>query len=89
MGSATTGAPSMSRAGQNYGFTGGLQNVAQRGNVVMNASNDVTAESTNEDKENLLEKPMTQDEINKKNFKPAYAYFVLFLTLCARIMVQW
>lgn len=38
---------------------------------------------------NLLEKPMTQEELNKKNFKPAYAYFVLFLALVARIMVQW
>merc|ERR1719230_2377798 len=54
----------------------------------MNASNDVTAESS-EDKENLLSKPKTQEEINKEKFKPAYAYFVLFITLLARIMVQW
>ena len=56
----------------------------------MSASNDVTAEDTNEDKvENLLDKPKTQEEINKEKFKPAYAYFVLFITLMARIMVQW
>jgi len=75
----------------NYGFTGGLQNAAQRGsNLVMMATNDVTAETSNDDKEeNLLNKPKTQDEINKEKFKPAYAYFVLFITLCARIMVQW
>lgn len=43
----------------NYGFSGGLQNAAMRGsNLVMNASNDVTAESS-EDKENLLNKPKT------------------------------
>lgn len=52
----------------------------------MNASNaEVTAESS--DKENLLTKPKTQEEINKEKFKPAYAYFVLFITLMARIMV--
>lgn len=56
----------------------------------MMAANDVTAETSNDDKEeNLLNKPKTQDEINKEKFKPAYAYFVLFITLCARIMVQW
>jgi hypothetical protein len=50
--------------------------------------NDVTA--TSDDKsESLIDKPMSQDEINKKNFKPGYAYFILFLTLMARIMVQW
>tara|TARA_B100000513_G_scaffold65254_1_gene25769 strand:+ start:397 stop:576 length:180 start_codon:yes stop_codon:yes gene_type:complete len=58
-----------------------------RGNVVMSASNDVTAESSAE--ENLLTKGKTQEEINAEKFKPAYAYFVLFITLCARIMVQW
>jgi len=31
----------------------------------------------------------TQEEINARKFKPAYAYFVLFITLIARIMVQW
>lgn len=58
-----------------------------RGNVVMSAAKDaeVTAESS--DKENLLTKPKTQEEINKEKFKPAYAYFVLFITLMARIMV--
>ena len=53
----------------------------------MSASNDVTAESSAE--ENLLTKGKTQEEINAEKFKPAYAYFVLFITLCARIMVQW
>jgi hypothetical protein len=32
-------------------------------------------------------KGMTQDEINKKNFKPGYAFFVLFIVLMCRIMV--
>lgn len=41
------------------------------------------------EKEGLIEKPQTQEEINAKNFKPAYAYFVLFIALLARIMVQW
>lgn len=49
---------------------------------------DVTADSSDKE-ENLLTKGKTQDEINKEKFKPAYAYFVLFITLCARIMVQW
>ena len=61
----------------------------------MNASaNDVTAETSDDGdkKEALLEgsgKIETQEEINKRLFKPGYAYFVLFLTLLARIMVQW
>lgn len=47
-----------------YGFTGGLQNAAMRGtNLVMNASNDVTADESS-DKENLLAKTKTQEEIN-------------------------
>lgn len=59
----------------------------------MNASaNDVT-ETTSDDgdkKEPLVSgKVETQEEINKRLFKPGYAYFVLFLTLLARIMVQW
>lgn len=55
---------------------------------MMAANNDVTADSSDKE-ENLLTKGKTQDEINKEKFKPAYAYFVLFITLCARIMVQW
>jgi len=44
----------------NYGFTGGLYNQAQRGsNLVMQATNDVSAESSSGDKENLLDKPLT------------------------------
>ena len=39
--------------------------------------------------ENLLENPLNQSEINAKKFSPVYAYFVLFITLVARIMVQW
>lgn len=34
-------------------------------------------------------KALTQEEINKQKFKPAYAYFVLFIVLLCRIMVQW
>jgi len=41
----------------------------------------------NDKDENLLEKPVNQEEINAQKFKPAYAYFVLFITLVARIMV--
>ena len=74
----------------NYGFTGGLQNAAVRGSsVIMNAAKDTNVEVTAESSDNLLDKPLTQEEINAKNFKPAYAYFVLFITLLARIMVQW
>lgn len=53
------------------------------------SNNDVTAETSNDDKENLLDKPMTQEEKNAKLFNPVYSYFVLFVVLAARIMVQW
>jgi len=51
--------------------------------------NDVTAETSGDDKNEALisGKIETQDEINKRLFKPGYAYFVLFLVLMARIMV--
>jgi len=69
---------------------------AQRGsNLVMMAAADgnaeVTAETSGDDKSEALidGKIETQDEKNKRLFKPGYAYFVLFLTLMARIMVQW
>jgi MFS family permease len=39
--------------------------------------------------ENLLENPLNQSEINASKFSPLYAYFVLIITLIARIMVQW
>lgn len=60
--SVPVGAGAASNFGQrtNYGFTGGLYNQAQRGsNLVMQATNDVSAESSSGDKENLLDKPMT------------------------------
>jgi hypothetical protein len=56
------------------------------------SNNDVTAETSNDDDktEALIDgKVETQEELNKRLFKPGYAYFVLFLTLMARIMVQW
>ena len=78
-----------------YGFQGGINpNQFNRSSVVMqakeNGEDDVVSSggtANTDGKENLLNKPMTQEEINKKNFKPAYAYFVLFLALIARIMV--
>ena len=71
---------------------------AQRGSsLIMSAAADgnaeVTAETSGDDKaEALIDgsgKIETQEEKNKRLFKPGYAYFVLFLTLMARIMVQW
>lgn len=54
------------------------------------SNNDVTVETSNDDKdENLLSKEMTQEEKNNKLFNPVYSYFVLFIVLAARIMVQW
>ena len=54
------------------------------------SNNDVTAETSSDKEENLLNKDgMTQEEINNKNFNPVYSYFVLFVVLAARIMVQW
>lgn len=54
------------------------------------SNNDVTAETSSDKEENLLKKEgMTQEELNNKNFNPVYSYFVLFVVLAARIMVQW
>ena len=39
--------------------------------------------------EKTEEKIVDQAEINKKNYNPVYAYFVLFIVLICRIMVQW
>lgn len=72
-----------------YGFSGGLAHAsASRSKVVMMATDkEVTAETS--ESESLINKGKTQAEINAEKFKPGYAYFVLFITLCARIMVQW
>ena len=62
--------------------------MARGSSIVMHSSsNDVTAETSNDDKENLLDKPLTQEEKNAKLFNPVYSYFVLFVVLAARIMV--
>lgn len=43
-----------------YGFRAGINQSAQRGSsIVMQASNDVTAETSSDKDENLLNKPMT------------------------------
>jgi hypothetical protein len=55
----------------------------------MQASNDVTAETSSDKEENLLNKGETQEEKNARLFNPVYSYFVLFVVLAARIMVQW
>lgn len=39
--------------------------------------------------EKTQEECLDQAEINKRNFNPIYAYFVLFVVLICRIMVQW
>ena len=55
----------------------------------MNAANDDVTDITagDDDPDNCLVE--TQEQINERKFKPAYAYFVLFITLIARILVQW
>jgi len=53
----------------------------------MNAANDDVTDITAADDDNCVVE--TQEEINERKFKPAYAYFVLFITLIARILVQW
>tara|TARA_B100000780_G_C20855181_1_gene339906 strand:- start:26 stop:211 length:186 start_codon:yes stop_codon:yes gene_type:complete len=58
------------------------------------SNNDVTAETSSDKEENLLKNEeeggaMTQEEKNAKLFNPVYSYFVLFVVLAARIMVQW
>ena len=54
----------------------------------MNAANSSAEPSKDESSEPLVSKN-DQAEINKKNFNPLYAYFVLFIVLACRIMVQW
>lgn len=74
------------------GFSGGLNQSAARGaSLVMNAAaNDNEASSEPLVSESKTEDgKMDQAEINKKNFNPVYAYFVLFIVLMCRIMVQW
>jgi MFS family permease len=69
-----------------YGFGGSSQvNQTARGSsmIVKAAVNDNV--STSEDNE---EAPVPVPE-KKAEFKPVYAYFVLFLVLICRIMVQW
>jgi len=61
---------SMMQSKTAYGFTGGLQNAAQRGSsLVMMAGNaDVTAETSNDDKEeNLLTKERPRMRSTRKN----------------------
>lgn len=57
------GAGSSSRqfgSSMQYGFRAGINQSAQRGSsLVMQASNDVTAETSSDKDENLLNKPMT------------------------------
>jgi len=57
--------------------------------LIMNAANDDVTDITaaDDDKDDCVIE--TQEELNARKFKPAYAYFVLFITLIARIMVQW
>lgn len=54
-----------------------------------NSADAINTTDSDDKNENLLDSGMTQEEKNAKNFKPAMAYFVLFLTLIARITVQW
>ena len=53
----------------------------------MNAANDDVTDITAANDDNYVAE--TQDQINERKLKPAYAYFVLFITLIARILVQW
>ena len=46
------------------------------------SSDIVSAEKTEEE-------CVDQAEINKKNYNPIYAFFVLFVVLICRIVVQW
>ena len=55
----------------------------------MQASNDVTAETSSDKEENLLNKGETQEEKNARLFNPVYSHFVPFLVLSASIMIQW
>jgi len=57
--------------------------------LIMNAANDDVTDITAGDDDNDNCVVETQEEINERKFKPAYAYFVLFITLIARILVQW
>jgi len=51
-------------------------------------SNDAQNTTEISSEENLIKKE-DQSEINKKKFNPIYSFFVLFLVLAARVIVQW
>jgi len=98
MNASATGGAAASRVNSGkigqYGF--GFQPTAglERGSrIVMNAAANDSTEGTAGDDENALVPTKTAAELEKeelaKNFKPAYAYFVLFIVLVCRIMVQW
>jgi hypothetical protein len=55
----------------------------------MNAANSSVEPSKDDSTEPLVASGDDQAAINEKNFKPLYAYFVLFIVLACRIMVQW
>jgi MFS family permease len=78
-----------------YGFgfqpTTGLERGSR---IVMNAAvNDSTEGTAGDDEKAALVPELSAAEQEKeelaKNFKPGYAYFVLFIVLVCRIMVQW
>lgn len=63
--------------------------MSRSANIVMNAAGTSSAEPSGDSSQPLVDKKDDQAEINKKNFNPLYAYFVLFIVLACRIMVQW
>ena len=74
------------------GFGNSINPTRSRGDLIMmKAKADDSQEPTTDIEATNEEKPAAVDqaEINKKNFKPGYAYFVLFIVLACRIMVQW
>jgi len=54
----------------------------------MNAASS-SVEPSKDDSTEPLVAGEDQAAINAKNFNPLYAYFVLFIVLACRIMVQW
>jgi uncharacterized membrane protein (DUF106 family) len=63
-------------------------NAVPEKNADAQSSNDAQNTTEISSEEKLIMKE-DQSEINKKNFNPIYSFFVLFLVLAARIIVQW
>lgn len=93
-GSASRAQPGIGKIGQyGFGFSSNNAGLERGARIVMNATANDSTEPTGdaEPTTELVEKSDAEKEKEElaKNFNPVYAYFVLFIVLVCRIMVQW